>query len=238
MTSRLLLVSCNLAQPHFATVVGHLAQGAVRAAVVTTTEPKLKERNRNAVLARETLLAVGIPVVEFFDFDVRASADLATFDLVYLAGGNPYYLLQRVRESGADAVIEEMIAAGRPFIGSSGGALLLGQSLNVVPVFDTSVPDLGCRNPMALGVVPFTVLPHSNRWRARFADYAARLATARAFCRSQIVEIADDEGLLVEGDTITRIGDPTNGPPLTLLRPPDANSSLPKTTRHDADALR
>ena len=124
-----------------------------------------------------------------------------------MAGGNPYYLLQRVRETGADAIIEEMIAAGRPFIGSSGGALLLGPSLNVVPVFDTSVPDLGCRNSTALGVVPFAVLPHPNRWKARFADYAARLATARVLCRSKIVEIADDEGILVDGDTITRIGD-------------------------------
>eukprot|EP01031_Cornospumella_fuschlensis_P015511 gene15511-18963_t len=88
MTPRLLLVSSNIAQPQFAAAVARLAQGAARAAVVTTAEPKLKERNRNAVLARETLLAVGVPTVEFFDFDARASTDLAAFDLVYLAGGN------------------------------------------------------------------------------------------------------------------------------------------------------
>lgn len=222
MTSRLFLISSNLALPHFTGVVSHLARGAARAAVVTTAEPKLKERNRNAVLARDTLLAVGVPAVEFFDFDKQPCADLAAFDLVYLAGGNPYYLLQRVRDTGADAVIEDMVEAGRPIIGSSAGALLLGRSLNVVPVFDTSVPDLGCKDTDALRLVPFTVLPHTNRWKARFADYAARVATARVLCRSEILEITDDEGLLIDGDTLTRIGRIFPPTPVELSAPPTA----------------
>lgn len=222
MIPRLLLVSSNIAVPHLATAARNLARGAARAAVVTTAEPKLKERNRNALLARETLLAVGLAEVKFFDFDTHPSEGLAAFDLVYLAGGNPYYLLQRVRETEADSVLEEMISAGRPVIGSSAGALLLGRSLNVVPVFDTSVPDLGCKNPTALGLVPFTVLPHTNRWKARFADYAARLDAARALCRSEIAEIADDEGLLVEGDSVTRIGGSLPPGPVDLAVQPAA----------------
>lgn len=222
MTPRLFLVSSNIAQLHFTAAVGYLARAAARAAVVTTAEPKLKERNRNAVLARDTLLDVGVPVVDFFDFDTRPSAALAAFDLVYLSGGNPYYLLQRVRETGADAVIEEMVEAGRPIIGSSAGALLLGHSLNVVPVFDTSVPDLGCTDTDALRLVPFTVSPHTNRWKARFADYAARVATAGALCRSEILEIADDEGLLIDGDIITRIGSTFPPTPVELSAQPTA----------------
>ena len=222
MTSRLFLISSNLALPHFTTVVSHLARGAKRAAVVTTAEPKLKERNRNAVLARDTLLAVGVPAVEFFDFDKQPCADLAAFDLVYLAGGNPYHLLQRVRDTGADAVIEDMVEAGRPIIGSSAGALLLGRSLNVVPIFDTSVPNLGCKDTDALRLVPFTVLPHTNRWKARFADYAARVATARVLCRSEILEITDDEGLLIDGDTVTRVGSTFPPTPVELSAPPTA----------------
>jgi dipeptidase E len=222
MRSRLFLISSNLALPHFTAVVSNLARGAKRAVVVTTAEPKLKERSRNAVLARDTLLAVGVPAVEFFDFDPQPSAALAAFDLVYLAGGNPYYLLQRVRETGADAVIEEMVEAGRPIIGSSAGALLLGRSLNVVPIFDASVPDLGCKDTDALRLIPFTVLPHTNRWKARFADYAARVAAAAVLCRSEILEIADDEGLLIDGDTVTRIGGTFPPTPVDLSAHPAA----------------
>ncbi len=139
-----------------------------------------------------------------------------------MAGGNPYYLLQRVRETGADAIIEEIVEAGRPIIGSSAGALLLGRSLNVVPIFDASVPDLGCKDTDALRLIPFTVLPHTNRWKARFADYAARVAAAAVLCRSEILEIADDEGLLIDGDTLTRIGGRFLSSPIHLSAQPTA----------------
>jgi dipeptidase E len=173
---------------------------------VTTADPKLKARNRNALLAREALLAAGVAEVHFFDLDTEPSGDLARFDLIYLAAGNPYYLLARVRETEADSVLEEMVAAGRLVMGASAGALLLGRSLSALSVFDPSVADFGCKNPAALSLVPFAVLPHANRWKARFADYPARLASARALCRSEIVELADDEGLLVQGASWQRIG--------------------------------
>jgi dipeptidase E len=191
-----------------------------RAAVVTTADPELKERNRNAVLARDTLLALGVPVVEFFDFDAQPSAGLAAFGLVYLAGGNPFYLLQRVRETGAESVLRAMLAAGRPFIGSSAGALLLGRSLNIVPVFDSAFSDQNDINADALGLLPFTVLPHANRWKSRFADYSDRLAAARVLCRSVILEIANDEGLLLVGDTVSRIGSTVPSTPVALSAPP------------------
>lgn len=220
MPQRLLLVSSHIAQPHLAAVVRNLAQSVTRAAVVTTADPKLKERNRNAVHARDTLLALGVPAVEFFDFDAQPSADLAGFGLVYLAGGNPYYLLQRVRETDAESVLREMFANGRPLIGSSAGALLLGRSLNVVKVFDPALADLHDISTDALGLVPFTVLPHANRWKSRFTDYADRFAAARVLCRSDMLEIADDEGLLVVGDTLTRIGSTFPPTPVSRSAPP------------------
>ena len=91
-----------------------------------------------------------------------------------------------------------------------------------MPVFDTSVPDLGCKDTDALRLVPFTVLPHTNRWKARFADYAARVATARVLCRSEILEITDDEGLLIDGDTVTRVGSTFPPTPVELSAPPTA----------------
>ena len=115
-----------------------------------------------------------------------------------------------------------MVEAGRPIIGSSAGALLLGRSLNVARIFDTSVPDLGCKDTDALRLVPFTVLPHTNRWKARFADYAARVAAAAVLCRSEILEITDDEGLLIDGDTLTRIGSTFPPTPVDLSAQPTA----------------
>jgi peptidase E len=189
------------------TAAGRLIRGLGRGAIVTTAEIKLKERNRDVALAHATLLAVGVPQVELFDFDVRPAAELAQFDFVYLASGNPFYLLKRVRETEADLVLEEMAAAGRPIIGSGAGAMLLGRSIGLVRFFDSTVANLGWKEHAALDLVPFAALPYANRWRARFVDYGTRLASARTLCGCDIAELDDGEGLLIEGGNTIRVFD-------------------------------
>ena len=39
------------------------------------------------------------------------AADLASFDVLYVQGGNTFYLLERMRRSGADRIIQELVAA-------------------------------------------------------------------------------------------------------------------------------
>jgi dipeptidase E len=205
MTARLLLVSSNIASPQMMAAAGRLTRGLNRGAIVTTAEIKLKERNRDVALAHATLLAVGVPHVELFDFDTRPATELAQFDFVYLASGNPFYLLKRVRETEADLVLEEMAASGRPIIGSGAGAVLLGRSIGLVRFFDSTVADLRWKDNAALGLAPFAALPHANRWRARFVDYRSRLASARTVCGCDIAELDDGDGLLVEAGSTIRV---------------------------------
>lgn len=200
MFPRLLLSSSNLAAPQLVRSAGQLVSGLARGAILTTAEAKLKERSRDAIVAREALLGLGVPQVEFFDLDARSPAELAGFEFLYIASGNPFYLLKRVRETEADSVLEELIGAGWPVIAVSAGAALLGRSLHPLRMFDATTADFGWRDPEALGLVPFSVLPHSNRWSARFADYAGRLERARNITNSEIVEVPDNEGIVVEGE--------------------------------------
>lgn len=207
MPARLLLVSSNLAGTALRAAVKRIAAGATRAAIVTTAELRPVERRRNAALARLDLCAAGIAHLENFDLDRRPGDELAAFDLVYLAGGNPYYLLKRARETGADAVLERLSECGVPILGANAGALLLGPSLRHLRFFDASVADLGWGTRAALSLVPFTVLPHANRWRARFADYEQRLSLACAACGCQIVELDDGDGLLLDDRQVACLGE-------------------------------
>ena len=205
MTARLLLISSNLTPAPLAHAAGNLIRGFAAGAIITTAEAKLKERNRNALLAHETFAAAGVPRLAFFDLDTRPAAELASFDFVYLAGGNPFYLLRRLRETGADSVLDDFISAGRPIVGSSAGAIVLGPSLRLVRVFDSTVPDLGWKDDDGLGVIPFAVLPHANRWRDRLRDYPRRVDLARTQSGCPVEEIDDDEGLAMEGVLTTRL---------------------------------
>lgn len=204
MGPRLLIVSTNLAVPWLGPTVRSMVQGCASAAVVTTAEPKLKERAHHATLAHEALREAGVPRVEYFDFDQAPAATLADFSCVCLASGNPFYLLERLRETGGDGVIEDLMASNRPVFACGAGALLLGRTLRHVRTFDSSVSDLRCANATALGVLPYSLILQANRWRARFGDYAGRLERARAIC-GEMVELDDNEALLINGSETVRL---------------------------------
>jgi peptidase E len=199
MELRLLLVSTNLAVPWLAPAVRSLVEGCGAIAVVTTAEPKLKERARNAQLACEALRAAGVARVDYFDFDRPGSDSLADFAGVCLAGGNPFYLLERLRETGGDQGIEDLAAAGRPILACGAATALLGRTLGHLREFDPSISDLGCTNPTALGLLPFSLLPQANRWRARCGDYADRLERRRRIC-GDIVELDDGAAIVLRGE--------------------------------------
>jgi hypothetical protein len=197
MQPRVLLVATNLAVPWLAPVVKSLVRDCAAIAVVTTAEPKLKERARNAMLAHEALRAAGVARVEYFDLDFPAGGTLAGYDGVCLASGNPFYLLERLRETAQDLALEDLLAAGRPVLACGAATLLLGRTLAHMREFDPSISDLGGVNPTALGVLPFSLLPQANRWRARWGDYAARLERRRKI-GGEIVELDDDAAMVFE----------------------------------------
>jgi len=83
-------------------------------------------------------------------------------DVIFVAGGNTFYLLYHLRKSGFDAVLKELIDAGVPYIGSSAGSVVLGPTLE--PVYDLEesvmVPELTSYD--ALHVINTVILPHTG----------------------------------------------------------------------------
>lgn len=201
---RLLLACTNLAVPWLAPVLRNLLEGCRRAAVITTAEPQLKERSLNAVLALRAVQSAGVRRVEFVDVEFTGAASLAGCDAVCLASGNPFHLLDCIRTSRSEGVLDELIGAGRPVVACGPSTLVLGQTLRHLRLFDPSVSDLSGTSPVGLGLLPFSPLPHANRWRARWRDYAERLGGARKVL-GEIVELDDDEALGCAGQEVVRL---------------------------------
>src|SRR5690349_12841403 len=55
---------------------------------------------------------------------------LAGFDVLYVQGGNTFYLLDRMRRSGADGIIHKLVAAhGMVYCGVSAGSIIAGPDI-------------------------------------------------------------------------------------------------------------
>jgi peptidase E len=76
----------------------------------------------------EELLEVGIQQgnITVYDFEYEMTSDQALeYDVLYFPGGNTAHLLSRIRETGFDQVIVEMVEADKVYVGVSAGSLVM-----------------------------------------------------------------------------------------------------------------
>lgn len=85
--------------------------------------------------------------------------EFADIDILFVAGGNTFYLLEQAKKSGFIQIAKELIARGVIYIGSSAGSVLAGPNIESVQTLDDPhVAILASYD--AMNIVDFVVLPH------------------------------------------------------------------------------
>jgi dipeptidase E len=81
-------------------------------------------------------------------------------DLIYISGGNTFYLLQELNISNADKIILKEIKKGKPYIGTSAGSIIMSKDITYIEKMDDKLKAKNMDNYDALNVVDFYTLPH------------------------------------------------------------------------------
>ena len=132
-----------------------------------------------------------------------ALAALRRARLVVLPGGSPARLLEALTSTGIAQVLAELLAAGGAVMGSSAGAMVLGEW--------TVLPEGGARVARGLGLVPgVLVVPH---WSGPRGDWL-RAVDAGTPPDTDVLGIPEESGVLV-GDGGWR---PVGRSPVRLVR--------------------
>lgn len=111
---------------------------------------------------KNELLALGFKVRDLeLDIvspeEVKVAVDKA--DIIFVAGGNTFYLLEKAKQSGFDVAVKEAVSDGKFYIGSSAGSVLAAPDIKYVELFDD--PDeANLENTEGLGLVNFAIVPH------------------------------------------------------------------------------
>ncbi|HEY8108994.1 MAG TPA: Type 1 glutamine amidotransferase-like domain-containing protein [Patescibacteria group bacterium] len=92
----------------------------------------------------------------------QAITVLRAADVLYVTGGNTFYLLKMFLDNGLSQVLPELVENGLKYIGASAGAVVLGPSLAPIQKLD---------NPSAvtlpsfdgLSLIDFVPLPHYTK---------------------------------------------------------------------------
>lgn len=85
-------------------------------------------------------------------------------DFIYVSGGNTFYLLQQMRNSGAIELIHELIDSGKPYIGESAGSMIVSPDIEYAKDMDDHTLASELTDFKALCAVDFYPLPHHTNF--------------------------------------------------------------------------
>lgn len=149
---------------------------------------------------RDKLIEMGFEVT---DVDLKTDKaeflekKLADINLVLVAGGNTFYLLDHVRKSGFDKVIKRLISKGVIYVGSSAGSILCCPTIEGAKRFDSidSAPDL--TDYVGLDIFEQIIIPHANKER-----YAARIKETKNEMEQKgfVVSVLNDNQAIIVND--------------------------------------
>ncbi len=85
--------------------------------------------------------------------------ELKKFDIIYVAGGNSFYLLEKMRKSGFEKIIKKLTENGIAYVGSSAGAVVAGPNIRPIRFLDDP-SKVKLKSFKGLSLVDFIPLPH------------------------------------------------------------------------------
>ncbi|MDQ5819888.1 MAG: peptidase E [Actinomycetota bacterium] len=162
-------------------------------------------------LELDALRGLGIDAEEldlrdYFGAPGRLAADLARFGLVWLRGGNTFMLRHALAESGADALLTDLLARDAlVYAGYSAGCCVLAPSLRGLELVDEpeAVPTVyGVPATWeGLGVLEYAIVPHVDSPGHPETELCGRLGE---HYRAQGVPhrtLRDGQALVIDGET-------------------------------------
>lgn len=148
---------------------------------------------------------------QVFDYDIagktkeEVEAEVWKVDVVFVQGGNNFYLLKRMQECGFREIIKEALARGAIYIGESAGAIVCAEDISAQRYMSgdalEQVPEI--TDFRGLGLVNFLVKPHWNRQGAKREKYSKFLKeNTEAFysIEQPIICLNDNQLVRVEGE--------------------------------------
>ena len=119
-------------------------------------------------------------------------------DIIFVGGGNTFYLLQELRRSGADKILVQEVNKGKLYIGESAGAVITCPDIGYCAGMDNPEKAPELTDYTGLGLVDFYIVPHIGN--AEMGE-AAEKAVAEYNSRLDLEVITDKQVIQVEDES-------------------------------------
>jgi dipeptidase E len=139
------------------------------------------------------------------DIEGKTKEEIKNFfkdkNIIHLEGGNSFYLLRAIRETGFAEILKELLEDGKVFIGTSAGAYVMCPSIEVSNWDETGKLRFDVTDFSALDYVPFVLKVHYKD------EQEEKIKERMKTLKYPIRILRDGQGIFVEDGGVTFIGD-------------------------------
>lgn len=196
----LILCSNGLSSPKLLNSIKNILQGFKRAALVVTADNIYKENNYHVARCIKELESLGLTAATF-DLDKQDAKDLLNYDVVEFIGGNPFYLLNSIRECNASDILKE-IANSKVLIGWSAAAFVFSPTLDLVNMYSPEMNFLGLHDLTALALTSIEVLPHYSKFITKFEDFEEKCRVYEETHNIHVIRLNDGDGVIIDNEHV------------------------------------
>lgn len=111
------------------------------------------------MLKKLGIQSVDIDLKQFDKNPTRLKRELNKRDIIFVSGGNSFYLNYWIKKVGFKSILQKLLIEGKVYIGGSAGAAIAGSSLKPLETLDdpSKAPT---RIDDGLKLVDYVILPH------------------------------------------------------------------------------
>jgi peptidase E len=124
-------------------------------------------------------------------------------DIIFVEGGNTFYLLNAMRKCNFERVIRKLLKHGKVYIGVSAGSIVAGRTIKTAGWKNEDKNIIGLKNLRGLNLVPFDIFVHYKPEHAEIIKQQIKIPKKR---KKTLRILTDEQAILVQGKEIMLIG--------------------------------
>ena len=172
-----------------------------KCAVIPTAMEKDKDYQQWLEETKNKLSEYGLDC-DFFYFGQDENEKLCDYDVIYICGGNVFYLMQMIKQCCAEDVLRN-IAMEKVVVGVSAGSLIMQKDLELIRDL---IPRMNKRVKLkdltALDITNnIEHLPHKTRYIGIIDAFEKRVKTYERKVGHKVICLEDGQGIIIDGDS-------------------------------------
>ena len=171
-----------------------------RCAIIPTAMEKDKDHDQWLAQTKDSLEQYGLGC-DYFYFGQHENEKLYDYDVVYICGGNVFYLMQMIKQCCAEEILRKT-AQEKVVVGVSAGSLIMQKDLELIRDL---IPRMNKRVKLkdltALDITNnIEHLPHKTRYIGIIDAFEKRVKTYERKVGHKVICLEDGQGIIIDGE--------------------------------------